>query len=78
MDGRAALERYYKPGVVSIQRYALINPLVQVVGNAAILTFNCVSYGGAEGEYRWICTEVHRRTSDLWQIHGSLTRATRA
>jgi hypothetical protein len=81
IDGRKALERYYRPGVVSMQRYELINPLVQVVGDAAVLTFNYVSYGGTEDEHRWNCTEVFRRTRDQWEIiqtHWSFTRAARA
>jgi hypothetical protein len=83
IDGLDALERYYEPirGKVSIQRYELINPLVQRVGDAAVLTFNYVSYGGSEDEYRWNCTEVYRWSGEKWQIiqtHWSYTRAVRA
>jgi len=80
IDGRAALSRYYEAlrGKVSISRYELINPRVQRVGDAAVLTFNYVSYGGAEGAHRWNCTEVYRRSGDRWEIiqtHWSYTKA---
>jgi hypothetical protein len=49
-------------GKVSIRRYELINPRVRVVGGAAVLIFNYVSYGEPENAYRWNCTEVYRHT----------------
>lgn len=83
IDGREALSAYYEGirGKVSIERYELLNPLVQYIGNAAILTFNYVSYGGAEDEHRWNCTEVYERLVDGWKIiqtHWSYTLAKRA
>ncbi|MGB2964408.1 MAG: DUF4440 domain-containing protein [Anaerolineales bacterium] len=83
IDGRDALEKYYEAirGKVSIERYELLNPLVQRIGDAAVLTFNYVSYGGAEDEYRWNCTEVYRRSGEDWEIiqtHWSYTVAVRA
>ena len=53
---------------MSVSRYELLNPQVQVAGDAAVLTFNYVSYGGSEDAYRWNCTEVYRRTGDRWEI----------
>lgn len=83
IDGREALSRYYAGirGKVAIRRYELINPLVQVVGDAAVLTFNYVSYGGTEDAHRWNCTEVYRRSGERWEIiqtHWSYTQAVRA
>ena len=83
IDGHDALGKYYEAirGKVSIARYELLNPLVQSIGDAAILTFNYVSYGGAEDEYRWNCTEVYRRYGEGWKIiqtHWSNTLAVRA
>lgn len=83
IDGRDALDKYYEAirGKVFIERYELLNPLVQRVGDAAILTFNFVSYNGAEDEYRWNCTEVYRLSSEGWEIiqtHWSYTLAVRA
>jgi hypothetical protein len=82
LDGREALAAYYEGvrGKVSISRYELINPRVQLVGPAAVLTFNFVSYGGSEEAYPWNCTEVYRRSGDGWQIiqtHWSFTRGAR-
>ncbi len=83
IDGREALARYYEAlrGKVSISRYELINPLVQHAGDAAVLTFNYVSYGGTDDAYRWNCTEVYRRSGGRWEIiqtHWSYTNANKA
>ena len=83
IDGLEALARYYEGirGKVSIERFELLNPLVQLVGDAAVLTFNYVSYDGAGGSHPWNCTEVYRHTDGRWQIvqtHWSFTRAVRA
>ncbi|MBI5302446.1 MAG: nuclear transport factor 2 family protein [Chloroflexi bacterium] len=81
IDGLDALTRYYEAirGQVHIDRYELINPHVQVCDDAAVLTFNYVSYTG-ESQSRWNCTEVYRRANDadLWRIiqtHWSYTQA---
>ena len=83
IDGREALSEYYERirGKVSIERFELLNPLVQRVGDAAVITFNFVSYGGADDEYKWNCTEVYRRSGEGWEIiqtHWSYTLAVRA
>jgi hypothetical protein len=83
IDGRDKLGQYYEAirGKVSIKRYELLNPLVQRVGDAAVLTFNYVSYGGSEKGYRWNCTEVYRYSGERWEIiqtHWSYTLAVRA
>ncbi len=83
LDGREALAAYYAEiqGKVSISRYELLNPRVQLVEPAAVLTFNFVSYGGGEDEYRWNCTEVYRRYAQGWEIiqtHWSFTRGARS
>jgi len=77
IDGLEALTALYKKiwGQVLLDRYELLNPLVQVIGDAAVLTFNYVSYAGG-AEQRWNCTEVYRRNDDRWQIvqtHWSYT-----
>lgn len=78
VDGLEALTKLYKElwGKVHLDCYEILNPLVQVVGDAAVLTFNYVSYRG-ETEYRWNCTEVYRRNENRWQIiqtHWSYTQ----
>jgi hypothetical protein len=54
-----------------VSRYDLLAPKVVRVGAGAVLTFNYVSYGGSEDEYRWNCTEVYRQDAQAdkdWQI----------
>jgi hypothetical protein len=82
IDGIDELTRYYEAirGKVSISRFELINPVVQFAGDAAVLTFNLVSYGTNEDEYWWNCTEVYRRAESRWEIiqtHWSYTKAVR-
>ncbi|MGD0141178.1 MAG: DUF4440 domain-containing protein [Tepidisphaeraceae bacterium] len=79
LDGLEALTAYYERlrGKIFASRYELLNPLVQMVGEAAVLTFNFVSYAGIEGTAMfWNCTEVYRQTRGTWRIvqtHWSLT-----
>ncbi len=78
IDGLEALTQYYEKirGQIHIDRYELLNPLVQVCGDMAVLTFNYVSYTG-ESQDRWNCTEVYRHDGDRWQIiqtHWSYTQ----
>jgi len=83
IDGLEALTGYYETirGKVFFNRFELLNPVVQVVGDAAVLTFNYVSYV-ADGTARpWNCTEVYRRSQNQWliiQTHWSYTRSVRA
>ena len=77
IDGLQAMTQLYMSlwGQVHIDRYELLNPLVQVCREAAILTFNYVSYAG-QTEDRWNCTEVYRREGNRWliiQTHWSFT-----
>ena len=79
IDGLEALSGYYEGirGKIRADRFELLNPKVQRIGEAAVLTFNFVSYGGNENELRWNCTEVYRHVgSGPWQIiqtHWSFT-----
>ncbi|MFZ2956592.1 MAG: nuclear transport factor 2 family protein [Candidatus Ozemobacteraceae bacterium] len=76
--GLAALTQYYDGlrGKIQVDRYELIDPKVELVGDAAILTFNYVSYNGADRS-RWNCTEVYQNLDGQWKIiqtHWSLTQ----
>ena len=78
LDGRRALAEYHEGlrGQVHFDRFELINPLLQVVGAAAVLTFNYVSYAEQAEPSRWNCTEVYRRAGERWEIiqtHWSYT-----
>lgn len=64
-------------------RYDMINPVVRVEGNIAVLTFNLVNYGKPTGSAeetvlaRWNATEVYREADGAWQIihtHWSFTQ----
>jgi len=83
IDGIEAMREYYEGirGKVHFDRFELLNPLVQVIGDAAVLTFNYASYGKEGKPSRWNCTEVYRRTAQHWEIiqsHWSYTIAQRA
>jgi hypothetical protein len=68
VDGLPALTAYYESirGRVSADRWELVRPLVQLAGEAAVLTFQFVSWGGQT--VRWNCTEVYRRDGGEWRI----------
>lgn len=81
IDGLAELTTHYEGirGKIQIERYELLNPLVQGDERVAVLTFNYVSWGN-EGESRWNCTEVYRNDPSGWRIiqtHWSYTNAGR-
>lgn len=83
LDGLESLKKYYEPirGKIKADRYEMLNPLVQFVGRAAVLTFNFNSHSTNGGEYRWNCTEVYRRTIAGWRIiqtHWSFTKSASA
>jgi hypothetical protein len=69
VDGLPALTDWYAQvrGKVKIDRDEIIDPRVQVIGDAAILTFQFDSYG-SEGVMHWNCTEVYQRFPDAWRI----------
>ena len=77
MDGLTALTEYYQTiwGKVFVDRFELLNPIVQSSGDMVVLTFNYVSYKGEEAD-RWNCTECYRRKDGEWKIvqtHWSYT-----
>ncbi|HLP03356.1 MAG TPA: nuclear transport factor 2 family protein [Opitutaceae bacterium] len=77
IDGRAALRALYYGlrGKIHVDDFELIDPRVQLLGEAAVLTFNYVSHAGGEAD-RWNCTEVYRRKAAGWEIvqtHWSYT-----
>ena len=79
VDGRGKLTVLYESirGQIHLDRYEIIDPLVQECGAAAILTFNYAGYAGEKVE-RWNCTEVYRKDPQGWRIvqtHWSRTLA---
>jgi ketosteroid isomerase-like protein len=69
LDGLAALCALYDQirGKIHIDRFEMIEPLVQVAGDVAVLTFRFDSHG-SEGSMRWNTTEVYQRNPDGWKI----------
>ncbi len=83
IDGLESLTWYYEPirGKIFFERFELLNPKVQVVGDAAVLTFNYISHDADDRQSPWNCTEVYRRTGSTWKIiqtHWSYTKSVRA
>jgi len=79
LNGIEELRALYESirGQVQIKHFELIDPRVQVIGDAAVLTFNYVAEDTNEAASRWNCTEVYRREGDTWRIiqtHWSFTQ----
>lgn len=82
LDGLPALTEYYESlrGKIRAARYEMVDPAVNLIGDAAVLTFRFISAGETGDEYRWNCTEVYRRSNGVWQIvqtHWSFTKGGR-
>ena len=78
VDGLEALTAYYDGlrGKIFAARTEIVRPLVQVLGNAGVLTFQLVSTGSGGEVHRWNCTELYRRDPQGWRIvqtHWSFT-----
>ena len=69
LDGHDGLTALYESirGQIKIDRSEMINPRVQIAGDAAVLTFQFVSEG-SEGSKRWNSTEVYQRIGGEWRI----------
>ena len=77
VDGLPALRALYATirGKIKIDTAELIDPHVQLFGDAAVLTYRFVSHG-SEGAKRWNCTEVYQCMGGEWAIvhsHWSFT-----
>ena len=64
-------------GSVQVEKYEMIDPIVQIYGETAVLTYSLVTYS-ANNVIGENCTEVYQQQSDkLWKIihsHWSLSR----
>lgn len=83
IDGADAMRRALEPitGLVKVDRYEMIDPQVYGAGNAAILTYNLISYGrspaGDPIAVRWNSTAVYAQIDRQWKIvhsHWSFTK----
>ena len=70
LDGFDVMKNLYETlrGKVAVDRYEMINPVVEVSREMATLSYNLVSYSG-DIVYRWNCTEIYRLEPDnQWRI----------
>ena len=75
MDGLEAMRKMLAPitGKVKVSRFDMIGPKVQHHGDAALLTFNLVSYvaqpdGKERAVARWNSSELYARVGGQWRI----------
>lgn len=69
LDGISALRSLYDQirGKISIDRFEMIEPRVQIAGGVAVLTYRFESHG-SEGSMRWNTTEVYQQGPAGWKI----------
>ena len=75
VDGLQAMKDLLEPltGTIRVDRYDMRNPAVQQHGDAALLTFNLVSYrkrldGSEHPIVQWNATETYARLDGQWRI----------
>lgn len=79
LDGFERIKELYESmrNNFQVERYEMIDPVVQVSPQTAVLTYNLISYSGEE-VYRWNCTEVYQLNDKAeWKIihnHWSLIK----
>ncbi len=79
LDGWNKIKELYESmrGKVKMDKFEIVNPVVQQTGTMAVLTYNLQSYAG-ETLWRENCTEVYRlEENNTWKIihsHWSLTK----
>lgn len=77
LNGADAMRSLFAPitGKIRVDRYDMLDPVVQQAGEVAVLTFNLVSYRTDDGVERaisrWNSTEVYRYTARGWRIWHS-------
>jgi len=80
LNGREAFERFLAPlkGTFRVPRYEIIDPKVQVYGEAAVLSYNMVDYDEKGiNAFRMNVTEVYVRRDGRWGLvhsHFSITK----
>ncbi len=71
LDGISALKDYYAPleGKISVPRYEVLNPKLQLHGDIGVFTYNLNEYASDGAvSLRWNSTEVYRRIGEGWRI----------
>jgi len=69
IDGLPALKALYATirGKIKIEHDEILDPRVQLYGDAAVLSYRFISHG-SEGAMRWNCTEVYQCMGGEWSI----------
>lgn len=70
LDGFEVMETFYESlrGKISVGSYEMLNPVVEVTGEMAVLSYHLTSHSGVE-VYKWNCTEVYRmEAGNQWKI----------
>jgi ketosteroid isomerase-like protein len=76
IDGLEAMRKYYAPlaGKIHVDRYDMLNPVVQHHGDVAVLSYNLVNYGASfDGKpeavpHPWNSTKIYARIANEWKI----------
>jgi ketosteroid isomerase-like protein len=70
IDGLGALRAMLEPfvGKITVDRYDMIDPRVQEYGDAALLTFNLISYRDESPISSWNSSEMYARVGGQWRI----------
>jgi ketosteroid isomerase-like protein len=74
VEGREAVRALFAPfqGKLSVPRFEILNPKLQLHGDIGIFTYNLNEYGtDGAAVTRWNSTEVYRRFGGKWQaVHA--------
>jgi uncharacterized protein (TIGR02246 family) len=78
LDGLETMKKYIAPfaGKIKVDRYEMLNPLVQRYGDVAVLSYNVQNFarqpdGSEKPTTKWNSTAVFRRIDGRWRtIHS--------
>lgn len=70
LDGREAFAKFLAPlkGTFRVPKYDMVDPKVQVLGQAAVLSYNMVDHDEAGNTFRMNVTEVYARRDGRWML----------
>ncbi len=84
LDGREAIRALVAPfkGKIKVDRFDMINPKVERVGDMAVLSYNVINYmkqpdGSEKPGTRWNSTQVFQRIDGRWRtihVHWSYSK----
>jgi uncharacterized protein (TIGR02246 family) len=70
LDGREAFAKFLAPlkGTFRVPKYDMVDPKVQVLGHAAVLSYNMVDHDEAGNTFRMNVSEVYARGEGRWRL----------